>query len=166
MQVVTGLSNIKHLFLPISIFIYNKNNDKYRHTTSKITKEPKWKSRLGTTGKKITWGLELVCGRTTLSLVYALVHQTKQLRTTKTKRTKYKQKAKRTAGVEGQVATMQKSDTRQIDTAAMKRARKKMKKKKRTTKRRQNRSAAVGRPAMKSLGGGTSACFRPTNPRP
>ena len=39
-QVVTGLSNIKHLFLPISIFIYNKNDDKYRHITSKITKEP------------------------------------------------------------------------------------------------------------------------------
>ena len=88
-------------------------------------------------------GLEIGCGRTTLALGYALVHQTKQLRTTKSKQIKQKQKAKRTAGIEAQMATMLKSHTRQIntqDTTAMKRARKK-----RTNKRRQNRSAALGR---------------------
>ena len=52
-----------------------------------------------------------------------------------------------------------------IDTTAMKQLRKKKKKKKkRTIKRRQNRSAALGRPAMKSLGAYTS--LRSTNPRP
>ena len=61
-------------------------------------------------------GLELVYGRPTLTLGSALVHQTKQLQTTKTKRIKHKQKAKRAAVVEGQVATMLKSHTRQIDT--------------------------------------------------
>ena len=51
-------------------------------------------------------GLELVCGRPTLALASALVHQTKQLRTTKTKRIKHKQEAKRAAGIEGQMASM------------------------------------------------------------
>ena len=73
-------------------------------------------------------GLEQVCGRPTLALVSALVHQTKQVRTTKTKRIKHKQKAKRTAGIEGQVATVLKSHTRQLDTTAMTRARKNEKK--------------------------------------
>ena len=57
---------------------------------------------------------------------------------------------------------MLKSHTRQIDTidiTAIKRARKK-------NKRRQNRGAALGRPAMKSLGGGggglQQVCGRPT----
>ena len=36
------------LYLPIYIFIYNENNHKLQHVTSKITKEPKLKSRLGT----------------------------------------------------------------------------------------------------------------------
>ena len=55
----------------------------------------------------------------------------KQLRTSKTKRIKRKQKAKRAAGIEGQVTTMLESRTRQIDTIdtkAMKRARKNKKK--------------------------------------
>ena len=39
-----------------------------RHTTSKITKEPKQKSRLGTASNKLTRGLQLVCGRPTLAL--------------------------------------------------------------------------------------------------
>ena len=79
-------------------------------------------------------GLELVCGRPTLALGSALVHQTKQLRTTNTKRIKHNQIAKREAGIEGQVATMLKSHTRQIDTTdttAMKRGRKKGTKNKR-----------------------------------
>ena len=61
---------------------------------------------------------------TNLALGSALVHQTKQLRPTKTKRIKHKQKAKRAAGIDGQVATMLESHTREIDkidTAAMKR---------------------------------------------
>ena len=35
-----------------------------------------------------------------------MVHQTKQLRTTKTKRIKHKREAKRAAGIEGQMASM------------------------------------------------------------
>ena len=38
----------------MSVFMYNKNNDKQRHTTSRITKEPKQKSLLGTGNNKIT----------------------------------------------------------------------------------------------------------------
>ena len=60
-----------------------------------------------------------------------MVHQTKQIRTTKTKRIKHKQKAKRAAGIEGQVATMLKSHTGQIDTTdttTMKQAREKSRK--------------------------------------
>ena len=48
--------NIKHLFLPIFVLIYNKHNDKYRNTTSKTTKEPKQKSRLRTASNKILVG--------------------------------------------------------------------------------------------------------------
>ena len=39
-------------------------------------------------------GLELVCGRRTLALASALVHQIQQLRTRKRKRIKHKRKAK------------------------------------------------------------------------
>ena len=49
------------------------------NTTSKITKEPKQNSRLGTASNKIIaagWGgFSLVCGRPTLALSSALVHQ-------------------------------------------------------------------------------------------
>ena len=72
----TGYSNIKKLFLPIFILIYNKNNHKQRNTTSKTTNEPKQKSRLGTASNKITEGLQLVYGRPTLALSSALVPQT------------------------------------------------------------------------------------------
>ena len=65
-------------------------------------------SRLGTASNKNYWRgeLELVCGRPTLALASALVHQTKQLRTTKPKQIKHKREAKRAAGIEGQVASM------------------------------------------------------------
>ena len=69
------------------------------------------------------------------------------------KRIKHKRKAKRAAGIEVQVASMLESHTRKIDTidtTIIKRARKKNKY--RRVKRRQNRSAALGRPAMKLLG--------------
>ena len=71
--------------------------------------------------------LERVCGRPTLALDSAFVHQTKKLQTTKTKRIKYKRNAKRAASIEGQVATMLESYTRQIDTidTTIKRMRKK-----------------------------------------
>ena len=59
-------------------------------------------------------GLGLVCGRPTLVLGSVLVQQTKQLWTTK--QIKHKRKAKRAAGIEGQVATMLKSRTKQIGT--------------------------------------------------
>ena len=86
----------------------------------------------------------------------------------KIKKNKHKRKAKRAAGFEWQVATMVGLHTRLIDTTdttTMKRARIKMKKK--ITKRRQNKSAALGRPAMKirewGRGGGLQlVCGRPT----
>ena len=96
-------------------------------------------------------GLELVCGRPTLALASALVHQTKQLRTTKTKRIKHKREAKRAAGIEGQVASVleyvQVKYTQQTQQEYNEPGIKG------TTKRRQNRRAALGRPAMKLLGG-------------
>ena len=107
-------------FLLISIFKYHKNNSKYQQlTTSKITKESKQKSRRGTASNIILGagdglgdgGLELVCGRQTLALGSVLVHQTEQLQTSKTKRIKHKRKAKRSAGIEGHVATMLKSQS-------------------------------------------------------
>ena len=58
-------------------------SDTYRHadSTSKITKELKQKSRLGTASNKITGGgggggggvLQLVCGRPTLAVCSAMV---------------------------------------------------------------------------------------------
>ena len=74
-------------------------------------------------------GLEPVCGRPTIALCSALVHQKKTATSSKTLGMKRKQKAKRAAGIEGQVATMMlESHTRQIDTldtTTTKRARKK-----------------------------------------
>ena len=70
---------------PLVIFIYNKNNDKQRHTTFKIAKKQKQKSCLGTASNKIADGgrggggageLQLVCGRPTLALSSALILQT------------------------------------------------------------------------------------------
>ena len=82
---------------------------------------------MGRPAIKITGGLELVCGRPTLALASAPVHQIQQLRTRKTKRIKYKRKAKRAAGIKGQVATMLELHTIQVDTVdttTIKRARK------------------------------------------
>ena len=86
--------------------------------------EPKQKRRLGTASNEITGKLELVCGRPTLALASVLVHQIQQLRTRKTKRIKHKRKANWAAGISGQVATMLELHTRQVDTTAIKRARK------------------------------------------
>ena len=72
-------------------------------------KSPKNQNRgaaLGRPAIKVTGGLKLVCGRPTLALASALVLQTKQLRTTKTKQIKHKREAKRAAGIEGQVGSM------------------------------------------------------------
>ena len=110
---------------------------KHNHTT----KEPKQTSRLGTASNEITaggggWrgrGLKSNCGRPTLALASALVHQTKQLQTTKTNRITQKRKAKPAAGIDGQVASMLELHTRQIDTidtTAIKRAGQKRKKRK------------------------------------
>ena len=79
---------------------------------------------MGRPAIKITRGLELVCGRPTLALASVLVHEIQKLRTRKTKRIKYKQKAKRAAGIGGQVATMLELHTRQVDITTIKRARK------------------------------------------
>ena len=52
-QVVTGYSNIKHLFSPIFCFLYLTRKTINNHTaTSKTIKEPKQNSRLWTTCKK------------------------------------------------------------------------------------------------------------------
>ena len=56
--------------------MYDENNHKELHAISKITKESKQKSRLGTAGNEITGGLQLVSGRPTLALSSALVPQT------------------------------------------------------------------------------------------
>ena len=58
------------------IYIYNENNHTPQNATSKITKEPKQKSRLGTASNEITWGHQLVYGRLTLAFSSALVPQT------------------------------------------------------------------------------------------
>ena len=52
----TASLTFNNYFLPIFIFIYNVNNHKQQRATSKITKEPKQKSRLGTAGNKNYWG--------------------------------------------------------------------------------------------------------------
>ena len=68
-------------------FIYNENNYKEHCATSKITDEPKQKSRIGTASNEITGGgggggggvgaeLQQICGRPTLALISALVPQT------------------------------------------------------------------------------------------
>ena len=59
----------------------------------------------GVGGGGVVW-LELVCGRPTLALASVFVHQTKQLRSTQTKRVQHRREAKRAAGIEGQVASM------------------------------------------------------------
>ena len=58
------------------LYLYNEKNHEYQRAISKITKEPKQKSRLGTASNEITEGLQLVWGRPTLSLSSALVPQT------------------------------------------------------------------------------------------
>ena len=67
-------------FYLFSSFISNKNNKTYhaphlKPQKNKTTEEPPW--------DKIIDGLKPVCGRPTLALGSALVHKTKQLRTTK-----------------------------------------------------------------------------------
>ena len=96
-------NNYFYLFLYLYITRITINNNAPH---LKITKEPKQKSRLGTASNEITWGLELVCGRPTLALASALVHQAKQLRSIQTKRVKHKREAKRATEIEGQVASM------------------------------------------------------------
>ena len=144
-------NNYFYLFLYLYITWITINNNAPH---LKSPKNQNRKAALGRTAIKITGGLKLVCGRPTLALASVLVHQTKTTTNNKTKRTKHKQKAERTAGIKGQVATMSESHTRKADTtdtAAMKRAR--INHEKRTTVRRQYRSAALGRPAIKLLGG-------------
>ena len=55
---------------------------------------------------KITWKLKLDCGRPSLALGSALIHQKKTTNSKNKTNKKNKQKAKRAAGIEGQVATM------------------------------------------------------------
>ena len=81
---------------------------------------------MGRPAMKLFWrrggggGLEIVFGRPNLALDSAFVHQRKQLQTIKTNRIKHKQKAKRAAGFEGQMATMLESQIVTIDTTAIK----------------------------------------------
>ena len=96
------------------------------NTTSKITKESKQKGRLGAASNKITGGLELLCGR--LWFCFGLPHKAITNNKNQTINKKKKKKKKRAASIEGQVAPMLESNTRQIDIidkTAMKRAEKK-----------------------------------------
>ena len=95
-------NNYFYLFLYLYITWITINNN------APHLKSPKNQNRRAALGRpaiKITGVLELVCGRPTLALRSALVHRRnnyelqKQLRTTKTKRIKHKQKAKRAAGL-------------------------------------------------------------------
>ena len=54
-------------------------------------------------GVPILKHIRVVCGRPTLALATALVHQKKQLRSTQTK---HRREAKRAAGIVGQVTSM------------------------------------------------------------
>ena len=69
---------------------------------------------MGRLAIKITGGLELVCGRPTLALSSALVLRIKHLQKNKNKT---QTKSKAGSWIEGQVATMLKLHTRQIDKA-------------------------------------------------
>ena len=69
---------------------------------------------MGRPAIKLPEGLELVCGRPTLALVSALVHQ-KTTTNNKNKTNKTQIKSKVGSWIEGQVATVVKSHTRQID---------------------------------------------------
>ena len=92
-------SNFPYRWLPTSLTF---NNDFYLflyfyiitiNNNAPHLKSPKNQTRRAALGRpaiKITAGLELVCGRPTLAFASALVHQTKPLRTTKTKRMKHK----------------------------------------------------------------------------
>ena len=118
-------NNYFYLFLYLYITKITTNNN-VPHL-----KSPKYQNRraaLGRSAMKLLagvgmGGLQLVCSRPTLALASALVHQTKQIRTTKTKRIKNKQRAKQAAGIEGQVGLNAKI-TYKTDTTTTKRARK------------------------------------------
>ena len=117
-------NNYFYLFLYLYITWITINNN------APHLKSPKNQNRRAALGRpaiKITGGLELVCGRPTLARASVLVYQIQHIRTRKLKRIKHKRKAKRAAGIEGQVATMLELHTRQADTVditALKRARK------------------------------------------
>ena len=87
----------------------------------KSLKNQNRRAALGRPAIKLLRRLKLVCGRPTLPLV--LLWFTRQNNYEQQKQNELnEQKAKRAAGIEGQVATMLKSHTRQIDTTAIKRA--------------------------------------------
>ena len=72
-----------YFYLFLSIFIYNTNNDKKRHTTSKLTKEPKQKSRLGTTSNKTGGGGDLTSLRSTNPRPWSCLGSSDKIITTK-----------------------------------------------------------------------------------
>ena len=141
-------NNYFYLFLYLYITWITINNN------APHLKSPKNQNRRAALGRpaiKFTGGLELVCGRPTLALSSALVLQkktTKKLTNKQKQNEQNKTKSKAGSWIEGQVATMLESHARQTQQQWNEQC-----KKKRTTKRRQNRSAALGRPAMKLLGG-------------
>ena len=82
-------NNYFYLFLYLYITWITINNN------APHLKSPKNQNRRAALGRpaiQITEGLELVCGRPTLALASALVHQIQQLRTRKTKEIKHKRK--------------------------------------------------------------------------
>ena len=97
------------LYLYITRITINKNPPHL-----KSPKNQNSRAALGRPAIKNTGGLELVCGRPTLALSSALVHQKKKLRTTKTERIKTQTRRKAGNWIEGQVATMLESHAIQI----------------------------------------------------
>ena len=157
-QASLTINNYFYLFLYLYITWITINNN------APHLKSPKNQNRRAALGRpaiKITGGLELVCGRPTLALASALVHQIQQLRTRKTKRIKHKRKAKWAAGIGGQVATMLELHTRQVDTTAIKRARKNEKERLRGDK-----AEVPPWDGQQWNYRGASTSLRSTNPRP
>ena len=111
-------NNYFYLFLHLYIARITINNNAPH---LKAPKKQNRRAALGRPAMKLLGGLNYF----SVNQPSPLILLWKQPLITKTKRIKQKQKAKRVAGIEGQVATMLESHTRQIDSTAMKRARKK-----------------------------------------
>ena len=145
-------NNYFYLFLYLYITWITINNN------APHLKSPKNQNRRAALGRpaiKITGGLELVCGRPTLALSSALVHRRNNFE--QQKQNEKSTSKKQSGQLDWRTGGHNARNTCKTDTTAMKRAMKINK-----IKRRQSRSAALGRPAIKLLGGLQLVCCRPT----